>query len=233
MRNNLIDFIRGIAFILMLIHHYHHFNPNSNLMPKIVSNLGIISRTLFIILVGVSMRLFAKKNNRSTLTLLERISFNGPYKKSYLILLSALMVTFASYLFLPNSQIIFFSVLHFIAIATILMKEASSNLYITIIIGIISLIISEYMTTKNGSDNILHLIFGGYTRSRFPIDIFPLFQWLPYVSTGIVIGEYINNINVDYDTIYEPIEYCGRNSLYLYVLHVIPCIYWFSTKNKQ
>jgi len=229
MRNNLIDFIRGIAFILMLTHHYYHFNPNSNLMPKIVANLGLISRTLFIILVGVSMRLFTK-NNTSELTLLEKISFNGPYKKSYLILLSALMITFATYLFLPNNEIIFFGVLHFIAVATILMKEISSNLYITIFIGVISLIISEYMTTQTGSDNILHLIFGGYTRTRFPIDIFPLFQWLPYVSFGIVLGEYINKSDVDYDTIYEPIEYCGRNSLYLYVLHVIPCIYWLSTK---
>jgi uncharacterized membrane protein len=229
MRNNLIDFIRGIAFILMLTHHYYHFNPNSNLMPKIVANLGLISRTLFIILVGVSMRLFTK-NDTSELTLLEKISFNGPYKKSYLILLSALMITFATYLFLPNNEIIFFGVLHFIAVATILMKEISSNLYITIFIGVISLIISEYMTTQTGSDNILHLIFGGYTRTRFPIDIFPLFQWLPYVSLGIVLGEYINKSDVNYDTIYEPIEYCGRNSLYLYVLHVIPCIYWLSTK---
>jgi uncharacterized membrane protein len=231
MRYNLIDFVRGTAFLLMLIHHYFHFNPNIVSMPEIVNILGTVSRTIFIILVGISMRLFKTKTKK--LSLLDKIAFNGPYKKSYLILLSALIITFATYLFLPNNEIIFFGVLHFIAIATFIMKEFSSDISITILIGIISLIMSNYMITKRGSNNILHLILGGYTQTRFPIDIFPIFQWLPYVSFGIILGEYINKYNIDYGVIYEPIEFCGRNSLYLYILHVIPCIYWFSRKYKN
>ena len=39
--------------------------------------------------------------------------------------------------------------------------------------------------------------------------------------------------NLDYDKIFEPVEFCGRNSLYLYIIHVIPCIYWYSTKYNQ
>jgi len=228
MRNNLIDFIRGVAFLLMLIHHYYHFNPNSVEMPEIVSNLGILSRTLFIILVGVSMRIFSKDKDKD-LKFKDKIAINGPYKKSYIIILCGLIVSFATYLLLPNSKIIFFGVLHFIGIVTILMKGVSSNLYLSVLFGIISLLITEYMKTKEGSNNIFHLIIGGYTQTRNPLDIFPIFQWIPYVSFGIVLGEFLKKSNID-ESVFKPIEYCGRNSLYLYLLHVIPCIYWYSTK---
>ena len=129
MRNNLIDFIRGVAFLLMLIHHYYHFNPNSVEMPEIVSNLGVLSRTLFIILVGVSIRLFSKDKD---LTFKEKIAINGPYRKSYIIILGGLIISLATYLLLPNSNIIFFGVLHFIGIVTILMRGVSSNLYLSV-----------------------------------------------------------------------------------------------------
>ena len=45
--------LRGIAFILMFIHHIFYFNPkNLYAVPDAVSICGTISRTIFIILVG-------------------------------------------------------------------------------------------------------------------------------------------------------------------------------------
>ena len=65
MRNDLIDMLRGIAFILMLIHHIFYFNPKSLFsVPDIVNIFGVISRTIFIILVGVSIGLFKNKKRK-------------------------------------------------------------------------------------------------------------------------------------------------------------------------
>ena len=164
MRNNLIDFTRGFAFILMLIHHFNYFNPNLTKVSKNVETLGIISRTLFIVLVGISMKLFEKKNKNKN-------KKNG-FKKCYLILLAALIVTLTTYLLLPNNKIIFFGVLHFIGTITLIMQNMSLNLII--LLGIISLIISKHITKLNSSDNLIYLIMGTYSKTRSPLDIFQI-----------------------------------------------------------
>ena len=61
MRSNLIDFIRGIAFILMLIHHRYYFDPKYNSVPYEVDKIGLISRSLFILLVGFNIKFYNKK----------------------------------------------------------------------------------------------------------------------------------------------------------------------------
>lgn len=228
MRYNYIDFVRGIAFILMIIQHVYHFNPSTIKIPDSVSICGDISRSIFIILVGISMRLFYKKKETS---ILEKLSFNGPYKKTYQTLLCALLVTFITYIFLPNNQIIFFGVLHFIATATIILKENSTNIPFVLFIFFLSFFFNIYIKQFGGSNNLIHLIFGGYTKSRFPLDIFPIFKWLPYVCVGILFGDFLEKYNFNTGTINHPIEFIGRNTLYLYILHVIPCIYWKSFEN--
>ena len=95
MRYHIIDLIRGIAFILMVVHHIHYFNPKyHNNMPHYVNICGNISRTIFIILVGISMSIVNKhKKNKKT-----HKKFKIP--KKYLVLLSALIVTLTTYIFL-------------------------------------------------------------------------------------------------------------------------------------
>ena len=225
MRYNYIDFIRGIAFILMIVQHAYHFRPSNYNMPKSVSLCGEISRTIFIILVGVSMRLFYKKKESS---IIEKLSINGPYKKTYQTLLCALLVTLTSYMFLPNKNIIFFGVLHFIAAATIILKENSTNIPYVLFIFFLSFFGGNWIKKLGSSNNIIHLIFGGYTQNRFPLDLFPIFKWLPYVCVGILIGDFLEKLNFNSGSINQPIEFIGRNTLYLYILHVIPCIYWKS-----
>ena len=87
MRNDLIDMLRGIAFILMFIHHIFYFNPEFLFtVPDTVSICGIISRTIFMILVGVSIGMF--KNSKKEKS-----------KKPYKTLTCALLVTITTKLF--------------------------------------------------------------------------------------------------------------------------------------
>ena len=215
MRNDLIDLLRGIAFILMFIHHIFYFNPESlYTVPDIVDICGIISRTIFIILVGVSLGMF-KKNKKS--------------KKPYKTFISALLVSITSSIFLPKSSVIFFGTLHFISLVTIIFQNIEIGVKESIIGLIGSILLGNYMITTQPSDNYLNLILGSYTKTKFPLDIFPLTKWLPYVFFGLIIGKYMKYENMQ-STInnVEPITYLGKNALFFYMLHVIPCIIWSS-----
>jgi len=216
MRNDLIDLLRGIAFILMLIHHLFYFNPNSSFnVPNLVDIGGTISRTIFIILVGVSISLF--KKNKS--------------KKPYKTFFSALLVTIFSKIFLPSYHTIFFGTLHFISFVTILFQNIEFGINESIITIIFSILISNYMIKTEPSDNYVNLILGSYSKTKYPLDIFPIFKWLPYVCFGLIIGKYMkeNNIQSKINNV-QPITYLGKNALFLYMMHVIPCIIWLGTK---
>ena len=234
MRNNFIDLIRGIAFILMIIHHLNYFNPKNNLsVTNIVNICGTISRTVFIILVGISINLF--KSNKKT---------NKKSKKPYLTLLGALVISLFTYILLPEKHIIYFGVLHFIAFITIILQYVTCDTKMSIIILIISLFLKDYMLTITPSDNIINLMLGSYTKTRFPLDTFPIFTWLPYVAFGMIIGDFLKNTpglqnkftleNLEFKNmnIFKPIIFVGKNSLFLYVMHIIPCIFWLSSKYK-
>ena len=74
----------------MFIHHLFYFNPNSSFnVPKLIDMGGTISRTIFMILVGVSISMF--KKNKETKS-----------KKPYKTLVGALLVTILSKFCLPS-----------------------------------------------------------------------------------------------------------------------------------
>lgn len=117
-RNNFIDIIRGIAFILMIIHHIYYFKIFPFLPHKIpvwVEYSGIISRNIFIILNGF---VISKFNSRTTD-----------------IFVNALIISLYSYTFLPKQNFIYMGVLHYLSLSSfILMFLKKYNLQIVIIL---------------------------------------------------------------------------------------------------
>ena len=218
MRSNIIDSIRGFAFVLMLIHHFYYFNPNYSHVPKTVEAIGLISRTIFVFLVGFNIKYHEKKQIK--------------YKNQIKILIAALAVTFATYIFLPFNKIIFFGILHFIFVSTFLMKHLSFNYLLMLSMLILSKIGKKYLYFTI-SDNYFKLALAGSSFNKHPIDIFQLFEWLPLVCIGMVTGGLFKDLNKNLATnnvITLPLELLGKNSLNLYLIHVIPCIYWMSFK---
>ncbi len=221
MRSNLIDFIRGIAFILMLIHHRYYFDPKYYSVPYKVDKIGLISRSLFILLVGFNIKFYNKK----------KINYNNQLK----ILIGALLVTISTYIFLPHDKVIFFGILHFIFISSLLMKHLSFSYLLIILV----FIFSKYMNSvyNYNTNNYVSLALGGNSFKLNPIDIFQLFNWLPLLCIGMILGGitkiWFNKLYYPSNYITRLIEFIGKNSLVLYVLHVIPCIYWMSFKFKK
>lgn len=225
MRYKFIDFIRGTAFIFMIIHHIYYFNPNIRNLPDYVKMSGAIARNIFIFLVGFGIGI---SKNKSVFT-----------KRNLNLLLASLIISLFSYYVLPNNNFIFFGVLHFILVSNFILRPISNSNICIISVGYLSYLMNILIKSYGGTNDIFGLILGRYSISRSPLDIFSIFKWLPLVCAGIIFA----NFNYEeVETIYQTggssnnfnflkfTELVGENSLHLYLLHVIPCLYW--TKSK-
>lgn len=120
-RKKIIDFIRGIAFILMMIHHIYYFRIFKSLpyqIPLWVEICGIISRNTFIILSG-----FVSSKYHS---------------KYFTIFINALIITFSSYIFLPKKNMIYMGVLHYLFLSLLTLHLFKSFPKIILLLGYLS-----------------------------------------------------------------------------------------------
>ena len=138
-RNILIDTIRGIAFILMIIHHIYYFRIFTFLpytIPKWVDICGSISRNTFIILNGYVI--------------------NKYHSKSKYIFINSLIITMYSYIFLPKSNVIYMGVLHYLFLSSFIINKLK-NIYpeIIFLMGLLSFYNKDkYFYIKNNPADI-------------------------------------------------------------------------------
>ena len=223
-RIELIDNIRGIAFIFMLIQHIFYFYDVSTYYETdyasnpLISMSGTIARTIFIILSGYSLALSNNKNKKNK---------KDKFKTSILVLTHAMLITCITWFLYPEF-FIRFGVLHYIGLSTILLSYLApyKNLYLPALI--ISYIASNNIPQFKGGD-IFNLILGGKTTYNM-MDYFPLLKWLPYSILGMFLFKTfnletskineINEINGIND-IKSILSNIGKNSLNYYTLHII------------
>ena len=205
MRNNLIDLLRFIAFILMTIHHFYYFNSRTKILSNNVELSGLISRTLFILLSGIS------------------INYRKDNKKSKKIFMYGLLISVISNLLLDTKETIFFGVLHFIGLSSLILDD---NIKKVILVLVFSIILNNFMKDKI-TNNILYLIFSGKT-NLIPLDTFQILEWLPLYCTGILLGYYIKENNIDIQIkSNDIIKYVSKNSLDLYIINIIVSLVWY------
>ena len=82
---------------------------------------------------------------------------------------------------------IFFGVLHFIGISSLILDNDIKK----VILVLISSIIINNFTKNNITNNILQSIFSGRIIGRIPLDTFQILEWLPLFCIGILIGIYV------------------------------------------
>lgn len=207
MRNNLIDILRFVAFILMIIHHFYYFNSSkTKLLSNNVELIGSISRTLFILLSGIS------------------INYRKDNKKSKKVFMYGLLISVISNLLINKKETIFFGVLHFIGFSSLLLDD---NFKKVILVLISSIILNNFMRDKI-TNNILYLIFSGKSFKLLPLDTFQILEWLPLYCTGILLGYYIKENNIDIQIkSNEIIKFVSKNSLDLYMINIIISLIWY------
>ncbi len=219
-----IDAMRGLAVILMVIHHFFYDlvelcgAPEWLFSNPIFTPLHYFFAGLFIFLSGVSSN-FSRSN----------------VKRGVKCLAIALLMTFVTSLPIINAPIRF-GVLHLLGVCMIFYGMVSDKLdklprVLRAAIYLVLLFAVSYILSGNhtiGDDTILGgasrymYIFGWMYPGFYSSDYFPVFPWIFVFLLGTVAGAYIKEGRLPekfYTFTCPVLPQVGRNALLIYVLH--------------
>lgn len=206
-----IDGVRGFAVLLMVIYHFsfdlNHFgviNQNFNYSPFWLGFRGVIV-TLFTTLVGVSLVLAAGRSSR-----------RGFWKRQLKLAVCAGLVTISSFLMFPDTYI-YFGVLHFIFVASLLALPFVQHPRISLVLGAAALVVGNLYSDRVFDWGPLNWI-GFMTHKPYTEDYVPLFPWMGLVWVGIAIGHFWKQKQWPLSAP-RALRWAGRNSLEIYMLH--------------
>jgi uncharacterized membrane protein len=223
-----IDFLRGIAIVLMIDFHYAWFLNYFGFVSVDLNNLfwGSIARFVeltFITLVGVSLTLsYSKLKNREDV-------FSKNTLRGLTILGCAIIVTVASYFLVPNNYIIF-GVLHLIGVSIIFSSFFIEFGLLNLVLG--TAVIAVGFLFETIAVNTNWLIWFGIRYPGFSsIDYFPIFPWFGLILIGIYLGNKFYpfgkrkiKIKDKPNRLESVMCFLGRHSLLIYFLHIMTII---------
>lgn len=226
-RNVTLDIMRTVAIVLMVIFHFAYDLRFFGWVDWNVPNgpgwkqFRYVILSLFFLSVGASL-VFAHH---------QRVDLKSFAKRIMWIVVWACVISLFTYWFF-NSNWIFFGVLHFIAVASVLSLPFARYPVMAcfIGIGIITLFLTNVVTSK-WPFNLWEL---GLPSS--PNDYVALFPWVGVVLLGIGVGHmFIKGIDPCASLkLSTKITFLGRHSLAVYVLHqplffvTLGSVYWLS-----
>jgi uncharacterized membrane protein len=222
-----IDFLRGIAIIMMIIFHIFYdlnfldivkINLYTIWLRLFLRSIGII----FLLLVGISLSL---SHSRVKNVLPLRKIYLKFLKRGIMIFCLGIILTIITWFYLGEGFIIF-GVLHCIGLSIILstpfLKYSFRNLFLGIILVLVGIILRTMVF------DFPYLLWAGFIPRGFStIDYFPMLPWFGVVLIGIFIGNtiYTNHkrsfhIN-DFSRLKFVKLFCflGRHSLVIYFIH--------------
>ncbi|MCK5474202.1 MAG: DUF1624 domain-containing protein [Candidatus Aenigmarchaeota archaeon] len=220
-----LDFLRGIAIMLMIFYHIlFDLNYFAGFSFELWSGVfWIVGRTaafIFIFLVGVSLTI---SYSRARVKIAGFSLFKKYFLRGFKIFSWGLLVTTVTYLFLPEGTI-YFGVLHFIGVSIVLaypfLRFRYLNLFLAAIFVVIGFCLKQFVF------GFSYLLFLGFTHEHFyTLDYFPIFPWFAVVLLGIFFGNtfYAGGqrrfLIPDLSAKLKPLLFIGRNSLLIYLLH--------------
>lgn len=218
-----IDFLRGIAVVMMIIFHFlwdlnYFYGTNIALFSGFWGHYQKIGASIFISLVGISL---------AVSSIQQKAIFTKYLLRGGKILGCAMMVTLATRFIYPKSYVIF-GTLHFIGTAIILAYYLRQYKYLNLFLGIFFILLGNYVKTHNSSNDWL-LIFGITSNTFQSVDYFPIFPWFGVVLIGLFIGNSLYAYNKrKFKCIETPnnffmkfIIFLGNHSLFIYLVHQI------------
>lgn len=215
-----IDFLRGLAIILMVGYHllydlgdFAGLEQFLGFTTDLTTPAWLLAQHffagLFVILSGVSSN-FSQNN----------------FRRSLKYLAVALLITAASYVFDPES-VILFGIIHCLGVSALLyglfLKKATATTCLIsgiIIAGLSALLPSAHRVLAINTNWLLPL---GLHRPDFAsFDYFPLIPWLGIFLIGAALGRWLypsRKSLLGRELSPNLFNWCGRHSLWIYLLH--------------
>ena len=222
-----IDFIRGLAIILMIFFHIlfdlnFYSITNFNLYSGFIFVIGRLSAIFFILIVGVSLTISYSrvKNKLSTNEIIFKF-----IKRGIKILFLGLIISLITWFYIPEGFVVF-GILHFIGVSIVLSYIFIRYRFVNIILGLFFISLGFYL--RNFSFDFYYLLPFGFIPNNFwTIDFFPLLPWFGLILFGITMGNLFypdkkrrfEIIDLSNNFIIKFFCFLGRNSLIIYFLH--------------
>lgn len=223
-----IDFVRGIAIIMMVGFHLL-FDLDYFSVASVPLQAGFwfwfarATASIFIFLVGVSLAISCSRSRASGLDKKERIKkFTLRGAKIFAL---GLAISAITWLIFPKEFIIF-GILHFIGLSIILSQPFLEWKWKALVLGALAIIAGiALQSLRFGSGWLLWL---GFAPSGFlTFDYFPLMPWFGLVLVGIFAGNMlypkakrrIAVVELGKNWFAEKFCWLGRHSLAIYFVH--------------
>ena len=225
MRIHYLDVLRGFSVFAMIVYHffwdlgYFKFIELENITQGLPLLFAQCIGASFIVISGISFRLASLSDN-----------FTHKFLKRLIILIFICLIITSITFFLDQKSFIFFGILHFLATCSIigLLSLKIKNNYLFLILFMCSFVVG---TSEITFDLPGYLSWIGLN-TKVPItnDFYPLFPWISFYFFGLWVSkpainylQYKNkNLGSYYQkfyTIYRGLQFLGRNSLAIYILH--------------
>jgi len=223
-----IDFLRGIAIIMMVLYHLlynlHYFaHYNINVYSGFWMYFARTTATMFIFLVGVSLSVSFSRTKK--IHKAKNKLFIKYLQRGLKVFFWGLIITLVTRIFLGKAFVIF-GILHLIGI---------------LLIGLLCIFLGAYL--KGFSFDFYWLSWLGFRPAQFySVDYFPLLPWFGVVLMGIFFG---NLLYSDYSRRFQLADlsffsgikvfcFLGKHSLIIYLLHqplIVAALYLFGMVN--
>lgn len=211
-RSHFLDAYRGSAVLLMVVFHFCWDLRNFGFMEySIYDPFWVYFRslilTLFLTAIGWSSYLTLKKGNNQSF-----------WKRDIKLFLSASAISLATYLAVPD-QWIYFGILHFIFIASLVTRPFARWPIASAVIGAVILLIyhtTHYLTFPNAFATITDFL--GLPQRTLDI-VFP-FPWIGVMLIGPLFG-YLNWHKCPTPKFFfiDILSFLGRFALPIYLVH--------------
>lgn len=217
----ILDLARGFAILLMFIYHFSYdldyfgFIDQNFDHDSFWKDFRSLIVTLFLAIMGMSLYLASYRGLR-----IKRIR-----QRLTLLIFYSVLVSISSWVMYPKAMI-FFGILHFITVASVLGLVFVRLGIINLFLGI-SLIVIAQTITHPFFDQALLQWFGLMTKLPVTVDYVPLLPWFGVVLIGIYLGQLLSqrpagSFFVQWKNAHPATQLLalgGRYSLHIYMLH--------------
>jgi uncharacterized membrane protein len=214
-----IDIARGIGISMVVAYHFFfdlfYFKISDFALQLPVVAIGRLAAIIMIFVSGISLSISLKRWGSK-----KDAAFH--YLKRIIFLFSiAALITISTWIY-PHEGFIFFGIIHFLAVSSLLGIALNWNKKMLAFVLLISL--PAWVLLQNMQTNDIFLSIIGAKSSIYTLDLFSIFPWIGVFFAGMLLGDKMYGANErKFRMKNEPrnqlLEFMGRNSLAIYLLH--------------